>query len=229
MVSPISILVFVAPELQSTNETFPVEPPVFSNDQQTQLGVGGTDVADGVCDGDGKQTAKHNSNVEYTPPGTGGPQGQLYPVETGTNVLDGVGVTAGVLGGVDVFDGVFDGGKPAVVVTDCVGVVGGDTGGVDVFDGVFDGGKPVVVVTDGVIGGVSGGVAVFDGGKPAVFVIDGVGVEVATIVGIVLVFVGVAVGVGVIDVGVFVGVTVGVGDGHICKLLTLPKELNVTT
>ena len=73
---------------------------------------------------------------------------------------------------------------------------------------VFDGGKPAVLVIDG----VTGGVAVFDGGKPAVLVIDGV--EVATIVGTVL---------------VFVGVTVGVGVGHICKLLTLPKELNVTT
>ena len=90
------MLVFVAPELQSTNDTLPVIPPVFSNDQQTQLGVvvvdgvtdgAGTDV--GVTDGAGsdvgvtdgvgvgKQTDIHNSNVENVPPGTTPVHGQL--------------------------------------------------------------------------------------------------------------------------------------------------------
>ena len=95
-----SILVFVAPKLQSTNDTLPVIPPVFSNDQQTQLGVGVVDgvtsgvfdgvtsgvldgdisgivVGGGVGDGDGKQTVKHNSNVENVPPGTNDVHGQL--------------------------------------------------------------------------------------------------------------------------------------------------------
>ena len=114
------MLVFVAPELQSSKETLPVVPPVFSNDQQTQLGVGVVDgvtsgvldgdisgivvgggvgdsdisgivvgggvgdsdisgivVGGGVGDGDGKQTVKHNSNVENIPPGTNDTHGQL--------------------------------------------------------------------------------------------------------------------------------------------------------
>ena len=79
---------------------------MFSNDQQTQLGVGVVDgvtsgvldgdisgivvgggvgdsdisgivVGGGVGDGDGKQTVKHNSNVENTPPGTNDTHGQL--------------------------------------------------------------------------------------------------------------------------------------------------------
>jgi uncharacterized protein (UPF0254 family) len=69
---------------------------VFSNDQQTQLGVvvvdgvtdgAGADVDVGVTDGAGadvdvgvdvgKQTDIHNSNVENVPPGTNEVHGQL--------------------------------------------------------------------------------------------------------------------------------------------------------
>jgi hypothetical protein len=49
-----STFVLVAPELQSSKETLPVVPPVFSNDQQTQLGVG---VVDGVTSGVGETGA----------------------------------------------------------------------------------------------------------------------------------------------------------------------------
>lgn len=39
--------------------------------------ISGIVVGGGVGDGDGKQTVKHNSNVENTPPGTNDTQGQL--------------------------------------------------------------------------------------------------------------------------------------------------------